>query len=487
MHRSKPRVLMRMLTVATLLRVVAQAAAGQCQVAKLTPDDGAAGDKFGCSVAISSQWLIAGARGDDDHGSASGAAYLFQRCVNTWWLVAKLTAEDASAEDLFGWSVGLGGEVALVGAPYDDDSGSVSGSAYVFERRGDANWFQVAKLTAGDAESGDFFGRAVAVSADVAVVGSPQDNDLGTDSGSVYVFERGPGCTWSQTAKLLPDDGDYGDQFGTSVAIDGDVIVIGTPDDEDQGNWSGSAYVFEASHDGTWSQAAKLLAADGGPFHSFGEAVAVSGSIALVGAFDANGLDLDTGAAYVFQRDARGAWPEVAKLMADDGESGDRFGRAVAIDGTVAVVGAWADEDLGPRAGSAYVFVQQQDRTWLQVSKLVAEDGASDDWFGRALGVSGSMAVIGAQHDDDQGEDSGSAYVFAVGPDQDGDGVMDACECPGDLNHDWIVDYYDLAVLLADWGCDDPHNGCPGDADRDGDTDHADLGLLLANWGQICP
>ena len=77
--------------------------------------------------------------------------------------------------------------------------------------------------------------------------------------------------------------------------------------------------------------------------------------------------------------------------------------------------------------------------------------------------------------------------MFAVGPDEDGDGVMDACQCPGDLNHDWIVDYYDLAVLLPDWGCDDAHNGCPGDCDADGDTDHADLGLLLGNWGNICP
>ncbi|HUU82463.1 MAG TPA: hypothetical protein VM243_03060 [Phycisphaerae bacterium] len=95
--------------------------------------------------------------------------------------------------------------------------------------------------------------------------------------------------------------------------------------------------------------------------------------------------------------------------------------------------------------------------------------------------------MIAAHEDDDNGQNSGSAYVFAVGRDEDGDGngVMDACECPGDLNKDWIVDYRDVLVLLEDWGCSD--GDCPGDADLDGDTDQADLGLLLANWGNVCP
>jgi len=457
----------------------------QCQVAKLTADDGAAGDKFGYSVAISSQRLIVGARGDDDNGPGSGSVYVFRRLGPKWGLEAKLRADDADEYDSFGNAVSLSTDVLVVGAPFDEHAGHASGSAYVFEREADGTWLQVAKLTAGDAEAGDFFGRAVAVSADVAVVGSPQDNDLGTDSGSVYVFERGPGCTWSQTAKLLPDDGDYGDQFGSSVAIDGDVIVIGTPDDEDQGNWSGSAYVFEAGHDGTWSQVAKLLASDGHPFSGFGYSVAVSGEIVLVGAADAHANEQHSGAVYVFERDGNRQWSEVAKLIADDGATSDAFGVWVAFDGDTAVFGASGNDDQGNQAGAAYVFARELNGTWLQVAKLLADDGAPHDRFGRFVAVDANIAVIGARQDDDHGTDSGSAYVFAVGPDDDGDGVMDACECPGDLNHDWIVDYYDLAVLLADWGC--TSGDCPGDCDLDGDTDHADLGLLLANWREICP
>ncbi|HUU95108.1 MAG TPA: FG-GAP repeat protein [Phycisphaerae bacterium] len=123
---------------------------------------------------------------------------------------------------------------------------------------------------------------------------------------------------------------------------------------------------------------------------------------------------------------------------------------------------------------------------WSEVAKLVPDDGEAWDWFGQAVAVSGNIAVVGTfPQDPNQPPKPGKAYIYAVGPDEDGDGVMDACECPGDVNHDWIVDYLDLLVLLEDWGCTGAD--CPGDADGDNDTDQADLGILLANWGNICP
>jgi hypothetical protein len=485
MRGTKMTLAQRSMTVMLCL-TSAIVAVGQCEVDKLTPSDGAADDRFGFSVAVDGDVAVIGAYGDDDLGRGAGAAYVFERFGATWAQVVKLTAADGAAGDLFGGSVGISGDVMAIGAFEDDDAGARSGSAYVFERADDGNWLQFAKLLADDGDSYDLFGYAVAIHADVIVIGAPEDEDQGYDSGSAYVFERDADGNWLQVVKLLPDDGDYGDRFGHAVAIDGDVIVIGARDDEDLGNWCGSAYVFERDQDGDWVEVAKLLADDGGPMHSFGESVGVNGATALIGAPMANGQETHTGAAYIFQRDSRGTWTQATKLTAADGEISDSFGCSVALTVGVGIVGARWDNTHQQDTGSAYVFVQNYHTSWSQVAKLVPEDADAGDRSASGVSADGTIALIGDwQDDDDHGEDSGSAYVFAVGPDEDGDGVMDACECPGDLNHDWIVDYYDLAVLLADWDC--TSGDCPGDCDRDGDTDHADLGLLLANWREICP
>jgi hypothetical protein len=469
----------RVLSVALVLSAASSLASAQCQVAKLTADDGAPDDWFGGSLSLSGDVVIVGAHHNDDGGHNFGAAYVFQRLGANW--VFRMRLDPGEDGGFFGWSVAIEGDIAVIGAKTSWTS--------VFERSGDV-WVKVGLLIPDDYEPGDGFrefGRSVAVSGSLAAVGRPCDNDNGADSGSVYVFERGRDGNWSQTGKLTADDGDSYDRFGDAVAVDGDVITIGAPDDEDQGNWSGSAYVFEREEDGRWAQAGKLLAHDGGPFTGFAYAVAVSGDTVLVGASDAHGNDWHCGAVYVFERDASADWPETAKLIADDGVIGDALGASVALDASVALVGAPGVSDQAEDAGAAYVFARREDANWIQVAKLFADDAEPDDSFGARVAIDDPVAVIGDPRDDQHGLDSGSAYVFAVGPDEDGDGVMDACECPGDLNHDWIVDYYDLAVLLADWDCDDPDNGCPGDCDRDGDTDHADLGLLLANWREICP
>ena len=403
------------------------------QVVKLAADDAAEFDLFGASVALSGTTALVGAIFDDDAGSASGSAYVFERDqggARNWGQVAKLTADDAAEGDRFGESVALSGTTALVGAYLDDDAGSDSGSAYVFERDqgGAGNWGQVAKLTADNAAEDDQFGRSVALSGTTALVGAFRDDDAGGDSGSAYVFERDQGGAgnWGQVAKLTADDAAAGDWFGWSVALSGTTALVGAGLDDDAGSDFGSVYVFERDQGGAgnWGQVAKITADDAAAGDRFGWSVALNGTTALVGAYLDGDAGSDFGSVYVFERDQgeAGNWGQVAKLTADDAAASDFFGVTVALSGTTALVGAWRDDDAGSDSGSAYVFERDQGGAgnWGQVAKITADDAAAGDEFGTSVALSGTTILVGALGDDDAGSGSGSAYVFGTGIFADG-------------------------------------------------------------------
>jgi len=385
---------------------------------KLLASDGALGDDFGISVAISGDTLVVGA-----HGSGgNGAAYVFKRNqdgVDNWGQTKKLTASDGSSDDRFGNAVAISGDTIVVGAEWDDDNGTQSGSAYVFERNKDGadNWGQVQKLTASDGASTDLFGTSVAISGDTIVIGSFYDDDDGTDSGSAYIYSRNQSGadSWGQVKKLTASDGAGGDRFGNSVSISGDTVVVGAYWDDENGGNSGSAYVFERNHDGAdnWGQVQKLTASDGAGSDYFGDSVAISSDTVIVGACldDDNGNN--SGSAYVFERNQDGAdnWGQVQKLIASDGTTDDQFGCAVSISGDTIVVGAWRDENF---TGSAYIFTRNKDGVdwWGQVKKLSASDGAANDDFGYSVAVSDGTVVVGVKGDDDLGYNSGTAYLY---------------------------------------------------------------------------
>ena len=233
-----------------------------------------------------------GASGDDDNGSASGSAYVFKRTGASWAQETKLLPSDGAAFDFFGKSVSISGDYAVVGAQENDDNGTNSGSAYVFKRAG-ASWAQETKLLPSDGATIDVFGISVSISGDYAVVGAHRDSDNGSFSGSAYVFKR-TDVTWTQEAKLLPSDGAADDQFGISVSISGDYAVVGAQENDDNGSNSGSAYLFKRS--GTsWAQETKLLASDGAAADEFGRSVSISGDYAVVGAWRDNDNGTDAG------------------------------------------------------------------------------------------------------------------------------------------------------------------------------------------------
>jgi hypothetical protein len=302
------------------------------------------------------------------------------------FLETKLTASDGASGDHFGEHVCIEGDTAVVSALFDDGKGS----AYIFRWNGTA-WVEEQKLTASDGASGDQFGIAVSIDGDTAVVGAFVDDDNGTSSGSAYVFRwngmawvegsayvfRWNGTAWVEEQKLTAGDGWAGDWFGFSISIDGDTVVAGAYTDDDDGTNSGSAYVFR------W-----------------------------------------TGT----------AWDEEQKLTASDGASIDYFGYSVSVDGDSVVAAVPKDDDNVTDSGSAYIF-RWNGTMWLEEQKLTASDGAFDDRFGHDISIDGDTILVGAAYDDDKGIDSGSAYVFMLAHDSDGDGFYDYEDnCPGIFN-----------------------------------------------------
>jgi len=328
--------------------------------AKLTASDGAAADSFGISVAVNvdADTIVIGADGDDtDKGIASGSAYVYTRSGTVWTEQVKLTASDGATGDKFGRSVAIIGDTIVIGVQRDNtESGASSGSAYVYTRSGTV-WTEQAKLTASDGVAYDRFGKSVAIDGDTIVIGAHlDDTDSGSDSGSAYVYIRS-GTVWTEQAKLTASDGARDDLFGYNVAISGDTIVIGAYGDDDNGEYRGSVYVYTLSGI-IWTEQAKLTASDGGKDDYFGKSVAIDGDTIAIGA-DWGGTESgeSSGSAYVYTRSGS-AWTELFKLAASDGATFDYFGTSVAVDGDTIVIGAPADDnENGIDSGSVYNYV----------------------------------------------------------------------------------------------------------------------------------
>lgn len=392
------------------LRARPRVAAPMDQLAKLTASDGEAADLFGSGVAVAGDTAVVAASRDDDAGTDAGAAYVFAKSGTHWVQSAKLHAADGEANAHLGAALATDGTSIIVGAPFQSSDTSGSGAAYVFVRAGDG-WVQEAKLIADDRFSEQQLGISVAIDGDTAVVGTIEDDDNGSRAGAAYVFVRAGGA-WTQQAKLLATDGAASDQFGISVAVAGDTALVGAWGDDDLGNSSGTAFVFTRAG-GAWTQSAKLLASDGGDGDQFGVSVALSGDTALIGAnLDDNENGTDAGGAYLFVR-AGDAWTQQAKVIAADGGGGDQFGTSIGLSGDVALIGApqSSGEGVGASAGTAYVFTRD-DGSWSQSSELTASDGTGAEFFGSLVAVSGDTALIGAFGDSTHGDDAGAAYLF---------------------------------------------------------------------------
>ncbi len=449
------------------------------------------GDFFSWSVAVSGDTVVVGADREDSNNAgingnqndnsatSSGAAYVYTRNGRTWHQQAYLKASNANVGDRFGVSLAISGDTMVVGAALEDsnangvngnqndDSATASGAAYIFTRNG-MQWSQQAYLKASNSGEGDLFGASVAISGDVVVIGAAledsnatgvngDENDNSADNtGATYVFVR-DGTQWSQQAYLKASNSGSGDLFGTSVAVDGNKIVVGAfgedsnttgvngDENDNSAVDSGAVYVF--TRNGTqWNQQAFLKASNSDNLDQFGSSVGISGDTVIVGAplEDSNAIGVNgnqndnsvarAGAAYVFT--VKGTdWSQQAYLKASNNEAGDEFAATTSFTGDTLVVGAYPEDsnargingdqhdNSAPSAGAAYVFTRSG-TAWSQHSYLKASNADAVDGFGHSLAISNDNLVVGAlledsratgidgdQHDN-LAEDAGAAYVF---------------------------------------------------------------------------
>ena len=386
----------------------------------LHPSTPTEGQEFGFSLDFDGPLAVVGARSDDQDRALrteAGAAYVFRYDGEAWAEEARLTVRDdddfGAGNSRLGWAVAVQGDEIFVGASGDDEAALNAGAVYVFRHDGGA-WTETQLLTASDAAPTTHFGRAVDIEGDLAVIGAPDDRETGPLSGAVYVF-RYDGAAWVEEAKLTASDPVDQAQFGHAVDLDDGRILVGAFGAQ----FVGQAYVF--SHDGAeWNEDA-ILAADEDDAHNlaqFGVSVSLDGDRALIGANLNNELGSGAGGAYVFQETDEG-WELDQKLTASDGTGFYLFGSAVALDGDRALVGA---ENWGPvvngtqedAPGKAYLFTYDLDEArWIETETFRADEGAAGDHFGRSVAMNGNLILIGAP--DRDAAEPGAGEVFSYG------------------------------------------------------------------------
>jgi len=366
----------------------------------------------GWAVAMDGNFAAIGnPQGYNVYNFKTGSVYIAERVNGDWTANPnKIAPSDLSTDDFFGYAVGMESGRLIVGASHAQLARVYENSPAPWNNN---LWYEQDSFTASDLASGDNFGSSADISGNWAIVGSPgDDNARGTNAGSAYLFQWN-GIEWVQRKKITASDGAGYDNFGSAVAIHGDYAVVGAPyEDNQRGSNAGSIYVFQRN--GTnWVQQTKQIPSTGHAADLFGGAVAINGAYILAGArYDDNARGSNAGAAYFFVRSGS-SWSYKTKLIADDGAPNDYFGRSVALTDYFATIGAPYDDNAGgSNAGACYVYYRSEDEL-LYVEKRTASDGDANDLFGYSTAMSGTYAVFGALYDNNSvGGDAGAAYIF---------------------------------------------------------------------------
>jgi hypothetical protein len=396
----------------------------QIELQKLEGSLDDAYDAFGQEIAIDGDMMIVGGIGGGFGGGDPGRAYIYRRIGGCWVEEAVLARTSGGKGQHYGRTVGISGDVAMVGVPYENGTG-YEGAVYVYERIAGV-WTEVGKLTSPSREP-DNFGWALALQGDVVVVGDPQDDSgPGIDPGAAFVFEK-PAGGWTSTSsatKLSASDAAAGDDFGSAVAIDGDTIVVGAyPNRVNSTSLDGSAYVFERSTT-SWSsatQVAILTNAETGGYLGF--SVAIDNDRVLLGAPHTSSVAPVKGAAFLYEKPA-GGWTDMSAetLRFDTSDAGSAvlLGQDVAIEGDWIVLGAPGSQAVGDSGCADAYHYDAVTGAWNLVWKSDGSDSddfANYDSFGGSVTLAWPYVVVGAPDDDSRGmTNAGAAYLFVLDP-----------------------------------------------------------------------
>jgi hypothetical protein len=393
---------------------------------KLKAEDGSQFDKFGYATAISGDFVIIGAPGEDNGAFDRGSAYIFYKDEggsNNWGQKVKLIASDADASDQFGMAVDIDGDIALVGARFEDSNGQNAGAAYVFYRSQDGtnNWTEVKKILASDGDQDDDFGHSVGVHGNYIIIGAPGEDDGVFSAGAAYIYYRHSGGNdqWGEVKKITANDAATKDNFGAAVGITDGFVIVGAFGEDSMADDAGAAYIYDQNEGSTnnWGQVAKILADDSSDYSEFGYSVAIDGEYAAVGSHADDVTGSNIGSVYMFRKDRGGDknWGKTMKLLAGGGSDGDEFGISVSLDGDFLIVGAYQDDSMANDGGAIYVYYHMPEVQdyWWQMKKIVQGDSDRSDLFGFSTGVSDDKIIIGAFFDDGSAQDAGAAYLVS--------------------------------------------------------------------------
>ncbi len=436
--------------------------AAPCEMVIELPDNLGSEAMLGSSVALDGDLLAVGAPLETGVAWASGAVYVFRLEDGHWVNEAKLIADDADWGDMLGVDVELQGNTIIAGAWFNDAFGSNSGAAYVFTRSPSGVWSEPVKLVPPDPGAEDVFGRTVALGDGFCAVGAPLDDDQGSSSGSIHVFDLKTDGSWIHAAKLVPLNAAEGHQLGLGLAADGLRIVGGSP-------WA---------HDGrgeirlwhrlgsTWSsQWFMTMESFGNPEDFFGFSVSLDGTRMAAGCYQDDTYGTDAGSAWVMEEVFDG-W-SMTRLAPPNPQPGAQFGVSVTISGENLMVGSRYATVNGVDSGQVDVLAAP---SWSLVNILSPPEPEADSEFGWACDMQGDFAVVGALYQPEDGA------VFAWS------GMSSPCGCQGDFDGDGDVGVNDLLTVLEGWGSSDG----VGDANGDGTTGIDDLLLVISLWGP-CP